>query len=682
MNVLLANSTCKVGGVSTFMLSLREALVRSGHHCELFFFAGGSMQDRLPPHVPARFGSLADCLRLVAAGGVDVVHANNVDWPTGITAARDAGARLIVTAHKVRVNGTYGWMRSNCDAFTSVSRWIAHDLQATTDTPVIPVPNGIDTERFRPGDAADASSAPVVAWVGRGGSAHKRLDRFARLAPLLRALGCRIWVLDQHGPAALADLYGPETASMLTRAAERWEAVPYDRMPDVYREVGASGGCLVSTSQSEGLPLTLLEAQACGCPVVASDVRGNNECVVEGGAGLLYPQDLEVSELSRRVAGLLNSGSVLNHDRLATAERVREQFSVDRMASRYEELYRSSPTLTVPLSRRVRAQARLSPITNWRRYAEYRWGTASAQYAAAVQLHAQGESRAAAAAARSSARVAPTLYLKPARLRRLLTMRGSIGASATSAADPDDGRQSKGHRMNALLRWFEVTPREKAPRTCGDEEILKGRGPSQMDWYAFAAGLTEGMSVLDIGCGSGEGLKLLSDRARTAMGIDLDARLTRPDVHVEIKSIEEMPDKSFDAVVCLDVIEHVTNDRAFAAHLVRVARRLVIVTTPNYTMSRNQNPYHVREYTPREFERIFEGYGDVTLYAGSARGAERDIVRRRFAYFLVNALYAYKPTLLAAKVLKRLLGVKIWKHNAVVLRLQDETATATPTMAA
>ena len=43
-----------------------------------------------------------DLLRLAGDGGFDVVHANNTDWPTGISAVRQLGVKLVVSAHKVR----------------------------------------------------------------------------------------------------------------------------------------------------------------------------------------------------------------------------------------------------------------------------------------------------------------------------------------------------------------------------------------------------------------------------------------------------------------------------------------------------------------------------------------------------------------------------------------------------
>jgi hypothetical protein len=65
---------------------------------------------------------------------------------------------------------------------------------------------------------------------------------------------------------------------------------------------------------------------------------------------------------------------------------------------------------------------------------------------------------------------------------------------------------------------------------------------------------------------------MLSSEARSAVGIDLDARLVQPDLEIYPKDVTDMPDKSFDVVACVDVIEHVQEDRSFLDQLVRVAR--------------------------------------------------------------------------------------------------------------
>ncbi len=209
--------------------------------------------------------------------------------------------------------------------------------------------------------------------------------------------------------------------------------------------------------------------------------------------------------------------------------------------------------------------------------------------------------------------------------------------------------------------------RNKTAKECGDEHVLRGREPLQMGWYKFASTLVEGQTVLDVGCGSGEGLKLLQARAKEAIGLDLDPRLERKDIR--IGDISDLPDKSFDAVVCIDVIEHIGDDQAFVRQLVRVARNLVFVSTPNYTVSRNRHPYHVREYIPYELERMFLPFGRVQAWGGDSTGDLRQPITRKRLYYGINRLYNFGPTVLLAKILKRLLFTKMWAHQAVIVEL-------------
>lgn len=210
---------------------------------------------------------------------------------------------------------------------------------------------------------------------------------------------------------------------------------------------------------------------------------------------------------------------------------------------------------------------------------------------------------------------------------------------------------------------------EKMAKECGDEDVLRGREPLQMGWYRFVTTLVRKKTVLDVGCGSGEGLRRLCSEASNAVGIDLDPRLVQPDLEIYSKDITQIPSKSFDVVACVDVIEHVQEDRLFLDQLVRVAREIVFVSTPNYTVSKNSHPYHVREYTPREFEQLFIGLGGLRIFGGDSTGEKRQEVLGRSMYYWLNDLYLSPGTILLAKVLKRLLFTKVWAHQAAVVAL-------------
>ena len=414
MNILLANSSCKIGGVSTFLLSLRTELLARGHRCSMFFFERGPMEPLLPHDARAHFGSLADCLELVADEGIDVVHANNVDWPTGISAVRRLGARLVLTAHKVREPAwTYGWHAGNCDAFVAVSSWIRDELQPFTDVPIQVVHNGIDTARFTSG-TRDHRSPPIVAWIGRGSAARKRLERFAAIAPALKEAGLLIWVIDQHGPEHFAQLH-PEPARQLSALADVWRGADHAEMPAIYQAIAASAGCVVSTASMEGLPLALLEAQACGAVVIGADVRGVRECVSPSEGGVLYPGDASPEHVAGLILTTLADRTAMQQRQLQAAAHVRESFSLRTMTERYLGVYTETSG-----HRQSYGSRRLSPLLDWRGYVNERLGVGYAQYDAAQRLRAAGRHTLAVAAADEGAVTAPTMYLHPRRLAHLI----------------------------------------------------------------------------------------------------------------------------------------------------------------------------------------------------------------------------------------------------------------------
>ncbi|TVP48873.1 MAG: glycosyltransferase [Gemmatimonadales bacterium] len=95
----------------------------------------------------------------------------------------------------------------------------------------------------------------------------------------------------------------------------------------------------VLTSLSEGLSITILESMSAGIPVVATRVGGNPELVDEGRTGLLVPpRDPET--FAGAVVTLLRDPARRRQMGAAGLKRAREEFSLPRVAARYQELYR------------------------------------------------------------------------------------------------------------------------------------------------------------------------------------------------------------------------------------------------------------------------------------------------------------------------------------------------------
>ncbi len=94
----------------------------------------------------------------------------------------------------------------------------------------------------------------------------------------------------------------------------------------------------VLPSLTEGFSLTVLEAAAAGCAVVATRVGGVPEMIADGVHGLLVPPADAVA-LARAVAALARNPEQARRLARACRERVRTQFTLERMLSRTAALY-------------------------------------------------------------------------------------------------------------------------------------------------------------------------------------------------------------------------------------------------------------------------------------------------------------------------------------------------------
>lgn len=91
-------------------------------------------------------------------------------------------------------------------------------------------------------------------------------------------------------------------------------------------------------SRWEGLPLTIIEAMLVGVPVVASDVGGVGELVVDGETGFLI-EGLDPEAAERALVRLLADGDLRRRMGEAGRKRAREKFSLAEMLRRYRGLY-------------------------------------------------------------------------------------------------------------------------------------------------------------------------------------------------------------------------------------------------------------------------------------------------------------------------------------------------------
>jgi glycosyltransferase involved in cell wall biosynthesis len=160
---------------------------------------------------------------------------------------------------------------------------------------IMAIGNGSDPARFRPADdAADraalrarlglASPRPAIVCVARL-VAEKG---YPELFDALRAVDADLWVVGErldsdHAGSVAADIDAVER-DPARRDRVRFLGYRGD-VPDLLR----AADIFVLPSHREGMPRSIIEAMLCGLPVVATDIRGAREEVVDGRTGLLVP---------------------------------------------------------------------------------------------------------------------------------------------------------------------------------------------------------------------------------------------------------------------------------------------------------------------------------------------------------------------------------------------------------
>ena len=138
--------------------------------------------------------------------------------------------------------------------------------------------------------------------------------------------------------------------------------------------------------------------------------------------------------------------------------------------------------------------------------------------------------------------------------------------------------------------------------------------------YKEAAKRIKG-TVLEIGSGEGYGIQELASKTEHYIAVDKyntnisDELMNKNNItfiQSEVPPLKDIEENSIDFVVSFQVIEHIQEDNQFLAEIQRVLKPggELILTTPNIKMSLSRNPWHIREYSPKDIDELLKKYFD------------------------------------------------------------------------
>ena len=194
------------------------------------------------------------------------------------------------------------------------------------------IPPSVDIDRFRPSDA-EARRYDVVT-VGQ-------LVPRKRTADILLAVA-KLKTVHPELRVAIVGA-GPLEPELRDLAASIGvdSSVEFLGFRADVEEIHGAARVFVLASESEGLPIAMLEAMSAGLPAVVSEVGEIPSFVADGLVGVTFPAG-DVEALAERLAALLEDDTARTAMGAAAARMVRERVSVESVAARYRELFASS----------------------------------------------------------------------------------------------------------------------------------------------------------------------------------------------------------------------------------------------------------------------------------------------------------------------------------------------------
>ncbi|MFH1848382.1 MAG: lipopolysaccharide heptosyltransferase II [Candidatus Omnitrophota bacterium] len=357
MNILQILPELKVGGVETGTVDLARYLVKNGHKA-VVISGGGRLVKQLKDEnirhyeLPVGKKSLFTIITMIGRVAeiikqeeIDIVHARSrVPAIVAFFASKIARATFITTAHgyykRHLFSRVMGWGKFVIVASNVMARHMMENFGVPHDRIKL-IPRGVDLDsyRFRQ-DPEKSRSGCRIGMIGR-------ITPIKGHSYFIRAIAS-LW---RNTPNIKAVIVGEAPSS---KAKYKEELVTLSRrlgISDIVEFAGHSSDIpgvlskldilVLSSVVPEGFGRVIVEAQACGVPVVATRVGGVVDIIQDGVNGLLvFPQDSQ--SLAEAISRLMNDRPLAVKIAAEARRVVEEKFSLEKMMQNTIAVYKEA----------------------------------------------------------------------------------------------------------------------------------------------------------------------------------------------------------------------------------------------------------------------------------------------------------------------------------------------------
>lgn len=360
MNILFLTNHLNVGGITKYTLTLASGLKKKGHNVYIAS-SGGQLLTRFIEagatyiHIPIKtkseiswnvLASLFKLLPYIKEKNIDIIHANSrVTQVLGYFIQRLSHKPFVSTCHGFFKKRFFRkvlpcWGVKVIAISESVEEHLFDDFKVDKKDIAV-VHSGIDTQKFQLNKGKVNKSTKGKDSLPAGGPVIGTIARLSEEKGHSYLIEAMKYVL-QDIPGAKLLLIGDgrmkEKLVSLVKKLEIAQNVFFISEVSDTKEILFDFDLFVMPSLKEGLGLALMEAMACGLPVIGSAVGGIKDLIQDGFNGLLV-KPADSLGLAEAILALLRDSAKSDFLGSNASNFIKENFSQEEMVLKTERVY-------------------------------------------------------------------------------------------------------------------------------------------------------------------------------------------------------------------------------------------------------------------------------------------------------------------------------------------------------